>query len=556
MAGTTRWRCVAFTANTIWRDSSRTRAGSRWRNEMKTGQSEQDGQSGFARRAAWLTTANSIAFGLSFIAPLLLVRTLSQTEFGVYKQVFQILTSTIAALNLQVASTAYYFMPRAPEKKLQVMINVLAFYGAIGALAGALFIFYPECALLVFESGDLPAYMPLLGVTILLWLVSSNLEVVPLALGDVRASSVFIVISQLTKSALTVGAALLFYSVSAMIWAAAIQGMLQILFMFAYIRRRFGQRLERIRDAFDLALFKAQIGNALPYGLGSFAQTAQGDMHNFVVSRFFPPAGFAVYSVGLFQLPLLGLLTTSFGNALIPEVSQLVAEGNQRAIIPIWLNAVRKLALVIVPACALMFVLRYEIITLLFTRAYSEAAPLFGIYLFSSLLPMTLTGSPLRAHEEFKFFRFKLHLALLPLTFGAIYLGIQAAGLIGAVVALVALQTLEAAIVLMAVGRRLGLVANDLRHLTPALKTALAAGVAALAAFMMKFPLEHTHALVKMLICGAVFGVVYGFAAFSFGAVTDADKAGFRATLSRRSSRGSPAKQLIADCPTSGDVYE
>jgi len=508
--------------------------------KMKRGQCGQDGQSGFVRRAAWLTTANSIAFGLSFVAPLLLVRALSQTDFGLYRQVFQILTTAISALNLQVASTAYYFMPRAPEKKLQVTVNVLAFYAAVGALTGALFIFYPECALLVIKNEELPAYMPLIGVTILLWLVSSNLEVIPLALGDVRASSVFIVISQLTKSALTISAALVFHSVRAMIWAAAIQGMLQTLFMFAYIRRRFGQR-GWIRGAFDRTLFKAQIGNALPYGLGSFAQSAQADLHNFVVSRYFPPAGFAVYSVGLFQLPLLGLLTTSFGSALIPEVSQLAAAGNRRAIIPVWLNAMRKLALVVVPTCALMFVLRYEIITLLFTSAYREAAPLFGVYLFSALLPMTLTGSLIRAHDEFKFFRFKLHLTLLPVTFVAIYVGIQVAGLIGAVAAVVVLQTLEVTIVLTAVGRRLGFVANDLRLLGPALKTGLAAAVAALAAFAMKLPLADAHTLVKMLLCGAVFGAVYIFAAYALGAVTDAERAEFRATLSRFLSRRAAA---------------
>lgn len=506
---------------------------------MKSGQ---DGQSGFVSRAAWLTTANSIAFGLSFIAPLLLVRMLSQTEFGLYKQAFQILMTAISALNLQVASTAYYFMPRAPEKKLQITVNVLAFYGAIGALVAALFILYPECSLLVFESGELLAYMPMLGVTILLWLVSSNLEVIPFALGDVRTSSVFIVVAQLTKSALIIGAALAFRSVSAIIWAAAIQGTLQILFMFVYIRRRF----ESLHGAFDWALFKAQIGNALPYGLGSFTQVAQADLHNFMVSRFFPPAGFAVYSVGLFQLPLLGLLTTSFSAALIPEVSRLAAEGNQRAIIPIWLNAIRQLALVIVPVCALMFILRYEIITSLFTSAYLEAAPLFGIYLFSALLPITLTGTPIRAHEEFKFFRFKLHLALLPVTFGALYAGIHAAGLIGAVIALVALQTLEVAIVLAAIGRRLGFVVSDLRHLTPALKTALAAATAALAAFAMKLPLKHSPTPVKILLCAAVFGAVYLFAAYAFGAVTDAEKAGFRAKLSTLLPRGSRARQLIA----------
>ncbi|HKQ80557.1 MAG TPA: oligosaccharide flippase family protein [Blastocatellia bacterium] len=519
---------------------------------MKNGLSGQDGQSGFVSRAAWLTTANSIAFGLSFVAPLLLVRTLSQTEFGLYKQVFQILMTAISALNLQVASTAYYFMPRAPEKKLQVTVNVLAFYGGVGALVAALFIFYPECALLVFKSEELPAYMPLLGVTILLWMVSSNLEVIPLALGDVRTSSVFIVVAQLMKSALTIVAALAFHSVRAMIWAAVIQGLLQILLMFAYIRRRFGS----LHGAFDWGLFKAQVGNALPYGLGSFAQTAQADLHNFAVSRYFPPAGFAIYSVGLFQLPLLGLLTASFGSALIPEVSQLAAAGDQRGIIPIWLNAVRKLALVVVPICALTFVLRYEIITLLFTNAYREAAPLFGIYLFIALLPMTLTGSLIRAHEEFKYFRFKLHLALLPVTFGALYVGIHAAGLIGAAVAVVVTQTLEAAIVLTAVGRRLGFVANDLRHLAPAMRTALATAAATLAAFAMKLPLVDAHTLVKMLICGAVFGAVYIFAAHVLGAVTDAEKAEFRATLSRFLSRWSRSRRSIAGHPTSGDIYK
>ena len=519
---------------------------------MKSAESVQNRESGFVQRAAWLTTANSIAFALSFIAPLLLVRLLNQTEFGLYKQVFQILMTATSALNLQVASTAYYFMPRAPEKKLQVTINVLTFYGVIGSLVAALFILYPDCALLVFKSEDLPAYMPLLGVTILLWLISSNLEVIPLALGDVRSSSGFIVISQLTKSALTISAALAFHSVRAMICAAIIQGLLQISLLVIYIRRRFGS----FHGAFDRMLFKEQIGNAIPYGIGSFAQTAQADLHNYVVSRFFPPAGFAIYSVGLFQLPLLGLLTTSFGNALIPEISRLAAAGDQRSIIPVWLNAVRKLALVIVPGCALMFVLRYEIITLLFTSDYIEAAPLFGIYLFCALLPMTLTGSLIRAHEEFKYFRLKLHLTLLPVTFGALYVGIHLAGLTGATFALVALQTLEATVVLIAVGRRLGFVVSDLRHLTPALWTAIAATTAGIVAYMTKVPLTNTHTLIRMIICAIMFGLVYVIASYVMGAVTEDEKAGFRRALSRALSQKGGDRRVIHGHPLSEVIYK
>lgn len=498
---------------------------------MKDKQKEQGGEDGFASRAAWLTAANTIAFGLSFIAPLLLVRSLSLTDFGLYKQVFQILMTMTSALNLQVASTAYYFIPRWPEKKLQVVINVLAFYGVVGLVVAALFICYPNCALLVFKSGGLPAYMPMLGVTILLWLVASNLEVVPLALGDVRMSSVFIVISQVTKSALTICAALIFHDVRSMIWAAAIQGALQIIFMMVYIRRRFCRGSAGTREVFDFALFKEQIGNALPYGLGGFALTTQGDLHNFMVSRYFPPARFAVYSAGLFDLPLLGLLTSSFSGALIPDVSRLAAAGDDRAIIPIWLNAARKLALVVVPICALMFILRYEIITLLFTSAYIEAAPLFGIYLCSALLPLTLTGTPIRAFDDFKYFRFKLHLALLPLTIGALYLGIHLAGLIGAVSALVGLQLLEGVIVVTAVGRRLGFITSDLRHLAPAFRGALASAAAAFAAFAVKQPFAHINVIIKMAICSAVFTVVYIIAASALGAVTEVEKREIQATL-------------------------
>jgi hypothetical protein len=131
--------------------------------------------------------------------------------------------------------------------------------------------------------------------------------------------------------------------------------------------------------------------------------------------------------------------------------------------------------------------------------------------------------------------------------------GIHAAGLIGAVSALVTLQTLEAAIVLVAVGRRLGFVASDLRHLRPALKTALATVAAALTAFVVKLTLAQTYMPVNMIICGAVFGVVYVFAAYALGAVTDAEKTEFRATLSRFMSRGSRVRQKLGATGATGD---
>ena len=63
----------------------------------------------------------------------------------------------------------------------------------------------------------------------------------------------------------------------------------------------------------------------------------------------------------------------------------------------------------------------------------------------------------------------------------------------------------------------------------------------------MKLPLAQAHALVKMIICGAVFGAVYVFAAYALGAVTDAEKMEFRATLSRFRHEGVAPGKVTRD---------
>src|SRR5262249_47934060 len=129
----------------------------------------------------------------------------------------------------------------------------------------------------------------------------------------------------------------------------------------------------------------------------------------------------------------------------------------------------------------------------------------------------------IRAHDKFKFLRFKLHLALLPVTFGGLYVGIHSAGLVGAVIALVTIQTLEVAIVVTAIGRHLSFVANDFHHLIPALKASLAAVAASLAAFAAKLPLQRAHPLITIAVCGAIFTLAYVPAAFLLGALTNSE---------------------------------
>src|SRR5262249_22312146 len=254
-----------------------------------------------------------------------------------------------------------------PEKRFQIAVNILLFYFLAGSVVAVLFLFYPQWLGIIFSSPDIIQHIPIVGVIILLWLMSATLDMLPLALGDTRTAAIFIILPQISRSCLIIGATILFRNERAIIRSAVVQCMFQLALVFWYLWRRY----RPWRNPLDWPLFKAQIANAIPYGAGNVIFYLQGQLHNLFISHFFTPAVFAVYSVGCFQLPLLSLLTNSFSTVMFPEIARLGAMKDYRGIIAICSDSLRKLALAFIPACILLFILRDDFFALLFPRAYA-----------------------------------------------------------------------------------------------------------------------------------------------------------------------------------------
>jgi O-antigen/teichoic acid export membrane protein len=489
----------------------------------------------FTSKAAWITGANFFSFILATATPFIIANILPPVQVGLYKQAFLIVATLTAMLNLQVASGAYYFIPRRPEKKFQIAINILLFYLALGGITAVSFLLYPEWSTWIFESKEIVHQVPIVGVVILLWLMSSNLESFPLANDDARTAAGFIVAAQISRSLLMIGATLIFRSEVAILWAAVIQFSLQLAMTLWYVARKLAPPGGfRLAELLDRELFKTQMINAIPYGAGGLVFTLQSDLHNYFVSHYFSPAVFAIYSVGCFQLPFLAVLTNSFTSVMIPEVARLEAQRDYRGVIDLWVGSMRKLALFFVPGCLLLFVLRREFFDLLFPKVYAEAASIFAVYLLCILMTMPLPGPILRAFEEFKFFRLKLYLALLPVSFSALYLGVKVGGLIGVIFAVVMVQALDLTITFSVIARKLGFNRADVSSLKPIARTFAAGLIAAVAVYGARTALPH-HAMQNLtsiprvypalilMICGAIYILIYIISVLMTGALTETE---------------------------------
>src|SRR5690242_15943512 len=396
---------------------------------------QQKQRSSLTVQAFWLLIAKTLAFVFAFALPVLLTRTLSQSEYGLFKQVFLIVTTATALLPLGFGMSAYYYLPRETNQQVrgQVILNILLFNLLMGALACSLLVFWPGLIAKIFKDPTVPTYSALVGAVILVWLFSAFLEIVPVANQELRLATVFIVAGQLSRTVLLLAAAIVFDSVTALIYAALIHGVLQSLALLWYVSSRF----PKFWRAFDWSLTMKQIAYALPFGLAGLLYTVQTDLHNYFVSNKFSAATFAIYSIGVAQVPLIGILRDSVSSVILPRISYLQEQGQAREILILLANAVRKLAAVYLPIYVVLLITGREFLTVMFTKAYLQSWPVFAINL--TLLPISLleVDAVVRAYERHRFFLVKLQLVLCVLMVPTVWYGVTRFGLVGAITAVV-----------------------------------------------------------------------------------------------------------------------
>ena len=434
--------------------------------------------------ALWLLCAKTIGYACMFALPVLLVRQLSQSDFGIYKQVFLVVGTAVTLLPLGFGLSAYYFLPRMTARRGPVVLNILLFHLVVAGATAVVLWLRPEVLALIFSDPTLTAYGPAIGLVILLWIPSSCLETLAVANGEAPLAGTFIVAIQLSKAALLIGAALWFGSVWALTIAAIAHGLVQTGVLFGYLSARF----RGCWREFDSSMMRAQLAYALPHGAAALLYWFQVDLHKYFVAHNFDSATYAIYAIGCFELPMLGILNESVGSVLIPRMSELQKDNRRDDIVALAAGALRKLAVVHVPLFVLLMVGGRELLTVLFTTRYLAAWPIFAINmtLIPFSVPTIACDAVIRAYAEHRFFLVRLRVISTTVLVFALWAGVGRYGLIGAIAAVVGINLLERLATTVKAARILRWSRADLPLLADVAKVAVIAAGAGAVAWMAR----------------------------------------------------------------------
>lgn len=391
------------------------------------------------------------AFGFAFVTPIVLVRVFAPEEFGLYKQLFLIQGTFAAMLTLGLPASLFYFVPRHPDERHLYLSQTLFVLLAVGLACGLALVAFRSQVASGINNPAAETYLPYVALLVLTSLATSTLETTMVATNDVKLAAGIIPLSELAKSGLIVGGALLWGDLRLVVAAACAWGLMRLGFLTGYLRAAHGLRWLRPGE-YRLG---PQLRYSCPLGGARILRTLSETLPHYVVSYVFTPTLFAVYAIGAHQLPFVTMAAESVSDVTLVRLTRLWQERNLRAALALIHRSVTKLALLLFPLSVLLFVVSPSLIVLLYTERFAASIPIFQIFLLA--IPLTAVGldqAP-RAFDDTPFL-LRVQVARLLLGAGLVVGLVQWVGLAGAALAPVAALALTKGWTVLWVKRRLG----------------------------------------------------------------------------------------------------
>lgn len=403
------------------------------------------------RRALSLGAANAFDYALQFVLPVVLVRCLEPDAFGQYRLLWLAVGTVMALVTQAMAGSLYYFLPRSDAAAKRLYINqTLVFVAAAGLVAAwAVSAWNPW---LPGQVQGISRHELVVPAFVMLWVVASPLDL--LATAEERVA---------WQARATIGlSALRTLAVSA---AAVLTGQLEpvllvllgfvalrVVVLLGYVARYHGLRgplLER-------RAFAAQVIYAAPFGAAGALYGLRAQADQWVAAAQFSMGMFAAFSIGALLGPLVQLFRQPVMHAFLPSMSRLQAAGDLRGMVGLNRSANVLVAAFVYPLLAFAFVFAADIVTIIYTSAYAQAAAVMRCYIAGLAVLVLELATTLQLLRQGAFV---LRMALLVLMFSiaSSWAAAHAFGLAGAAAGSVAAVYLDLALTLPRIARATGI---------------------------------------------------------------------------------------------------
>lgn len=387
------------------------------------------------RSAAPLVAGRAGSAAVGILLPAVLARSLSQADYGSYKQLYIVANLALYTMQLGLGQSLFYFVPRAAtaSERRAWLSQTQSMLLGLGLLSGlVLFTLAPYIADR-FSNPTLASLALPIAVLAGAMIAASPLEIGLTARGRPGLSALALVGTDILRVGAMLIPVWLGQGLAGLAWGAALAAVFKALLSIASCWNREGVSMSR-------ESLRRQLIYALPFGFAVLVSMPQQQMHQLVVASQASPELFALYAVGCMQIPVVGLLYSPISETMQVRLGLLENEDKDLAKTRLaFSEAVSHLSSVFFPLCVFLMATAAPGISILYGSKYLAAVPIFQVAVASVAVSSLPVDGLMKARNRTQIL-FVANVGKLFVTWPAIVQGYKSFGMLGAIGAHVAVE--------------------------------------------------------------------------------------------------------------------
>jgi O-antigen/teichoic acid export membrane protein len=322
-----------------------------------------------AAQALVLSVSRIVNQGLQILSPVILVRLLTVTQFGQYREFLLYVTLLAPVCGLAINSSLIYFVPRDTRRTwsfVQLSVVLVACSTALVLAGLAVGNLLSGWRLVPRYFWELLLYLALL-TNIDFW------ESLWLAQG--RTSAVFAYTSGrlIVRLLVIIVAAAISHEVGVILLSLIVMEALRVAISVLAWRRLARGQLAPL----PAREWREQLQWALPVAVGTVIVTVNDQVGGVFIVRILGAAALAQYAIGGYAQLVISAVRNSVSDVLLPAMA---GERQVEQVIAMWKDATVVFTLLLLPCIALMIRFADPLITFAFSPSYHSAVPVFQAY--------------------------------------------------------------------------------------------------------------------------------------------------------------------------------
>ena len=353
------------------------------------------------------------------VSSVILARYLTKNDLGTFLQAMLIINTCIVLSFLGLPQSIYYFYHRASNRGRLILQTVIL--AITIAVFWAIMIYLNGISLAsLLNNREIFKYIPLIALIMCFRGISQFRDPVLISADKLVVNSICSIVFELSFYLPTLLAPLLHFSLASIFKFMATNCFIElvctialIVFVSAEEKRNNACEEHSSHETLKNISIKEQVTYSLPIGVSSYLGIFGRQIDQYLISIFFSPVQFAVYSRGSLSVPIINDFQYMIHDILMPKYVACFRNGQIKKLLHLFHKATEKAAKMKFPAFFFLFATAPQLIRFLYTSKYDDATPVLRVYLWLIILTVTVYGAIPRASGKTSYISWSTSIAIM-----------------------------------------------------------------------------------------------------------------------------------------------